>query len=73
MADEVRIGTPRQRTTITQEGTFEDYLDVEFFIGDARYTVEIPAAEFTPEAAEELVKKKATEILAIKGKKISSK
>lgn len=68
---EVRIGTPRQRTDISPEGKFFDYYEVEFFIDDARYTLAIPAKDYTAEVAEARVKEKAAEITAITGKTIS--
>jgi len=67
---EIRIGTPRSRTEITPEGTFAEYYEVEFFIGDARYTVNIPAEEFTAEAAEAKVRERAEQILGVKGKTV---
>lgn len=68
---EIRIGTPRSRTQITPEGKFEEYYEVEFFLDDARYTVTIPAKQFTAKAAEEAVKARAAELLALKDKKLS--
>jgi len=68
---EIRIGTPRSRTRITPEGTFEEYYEVEFFMDDARYTVQLLAEEFTAQVAEAQVRAKAAEIMAITGKAIS--
>lgn len=68
---EVIMGTTRSRTRITPEGTFEEYYEVEFFIDDARYRLEMSPVGFTAKAAEEEVKKKAAELLAVKGKKIA--
>ncbi|GAI11053.1 unnamed protein product [marine sediment metagenome] len=70
MAD-VIMGTTRSRTRITREGEFEEYYEVEFFIDDARYTLEMSPVGFTAKAAEEAVRKKAAELVAVKGKKIA--
>lgn len=69
--NEVVMGTVRSRTRITPEGTFEEYYEVEFFVDDARHTLEMSPKGFTAKKAEELVKKEAAELVAIKGKKIT--
>lgn len=66
----IRYGVPRQRTTINAEGQFEEYVEVEFFIDDARYTVKIPAEEFDAAAAKAVVEAKAAQILQITGKEV---
>lgn len=68
---EVKMGTVRSRTRITPEGEFEEFYEVEFFIDDARYTLEMSPKKFTAELAEAEVKKKAAELLKVKGKKIA--
>ena len=67
---ELTIGTPRSRVRITPEGEFEEYYEIEFFIAGARYTINIPASEFSAEAAEAKVKERAAEITALRGKVI---
>jgi len=69
-APEVRIGTVRSRTEITGEGTFAEYYDVEFFVDDARHKLRMSPEGWTAKAAEEAVKKKAAELIAVKGKKV---
>ena len=67
---EVTMGTTRSRTRITREGEFEEYYEVEFFVDDARHTLEMPPRDFTAAKAEAAVKKKAAELSAVKGKKL---
>ena len=67
---EVIMGTTRSRTRITREGEFEEYYEVEFFVDDARYTLELSPVKFTAKVAEEAVKKRAAELVAVKGKKL---
>lgn len=68
--NEVTMGVTRSRTRITPEGEFQEYYEIEFHIDDARYTLEMAPAKFTAKAAEEAVRKKAAELVAIRGKKI---
>lgn len=68
---EIRMGTVRSRTRITREGEFEEYYEVEFYVDDARYTLEMSPKDFTAKKAEELVKKRATELAAVKDKKVT--
>ena len=68
---EVTMGAVRERTEITPEGQFEKYLDVEFFVDDARHHLRMPVEKFSAKAAEEAVRVKATELAAVKGKKIT--
>jgi len=68
---EVVMGTVRSRTRITPEGEFEEYYEIEFFVDDARHTLEMSPKEYTAEKAEAAVKKRATELAAVKGKKIT--
>jgi len=68
---EVTVGTVRSRTRITREGQFEEYYEVEYFVDDARYTLEMSPEGFTALKTEEAVKKHAAEFVAIKGKKIT--
>ena len=68
---EIVMGTVRSRTRITREGEFEEYYEVEFFVDDARHTLEMSPRDYTAEKAEAAVKKRATELVAAKGKKIS--
>lgn len=68
---EVVMQTVRSRTRITPEGEFEEYYEVEFFVDDARHTLEMSPKEYTAEKAEAAVKKRATELAAVKGKKIT--
>ncbi len=67
----VVMGDVRSRTRITKEGEFEEYYEVEFYVDDARHKLEMSPANFTAEKAEAAVKKMATELTAVKGKKIS--
>ena len=67
---EVTMGTVRSRTRITREGEFEEYYEVEFFVDDARHTLEMSPKDFTAKKAEEVVKKRAAELGAVKGKKV---
>lgn len=67
---DVRIGQTRSRTRITPEGEFEEYYEVEFFVGDARHKAEISPVGFTAKKAEELVKARAAELIALQGKKV---
>lgn len=67
---EVTMGTVRSRTRITREGEFEEYYEVEFFVGDARHTLEMSPKDFSAKKAEELVTKRAAELVAVKDKKI---
>ncbi len=67
---EVVIGTVRSRTRITREGEFEEYYEVEFFVDDARHTLEMSPKDYTAEKAEAAVKKRATELAKVKGKKV---
>ena len=68
---EVVMGTTRSRTRITREGEFEEYYEVEYYVDDARFTLEMAPADYTAKAAEEAVRKKATELVAVKGKKLT--
>lgn len=68
---DVLMGIVRSRTRITPEGTFEEYYEVEFFIDDARHKLEMSPKDFTAEKAEKEVAKRAKELVAIQGKKIS--
>lgn len=68
---EVIMGTVRSRTRITPEGEFEEYYEVEFFVDDARHTLEMSPRDFTATKAEEMVKKAGAELAAVKGKKIT--
>ena len=68
---EVTMGTVRSRTRITREGEFEEYYEVEYFVDDARYTLEMSPKDFTAAKAEAAVKKRAAELLAVKGKKLT--
>lgn len=68
---EVVMGTVRSRTRITREGEFEEYYEVEFFVDDARHTLEMSPRDFTAKKAEEAVQKRAAELAAVKGKKIA--
>lgn len=68
---EVVMGTVRSRTRITREGEFEEYYEVEFFVDDARHTLAISPRDYTAEKAEAAVKKMATELAKVKGKKIT--
>ena len=68
---EITMGTVRSRTRITREGEFEEYYEVEYYIDDARYTLEMSPKDFTAVKAEALVKKAAAERAAVKGKKLT--
>lgn len=68
---EVRIGTVRTRTEITPEGTFEEFYDVEFFVGDARHRLRMSPVGWTAEAAEKAVKERAAELMAVQDKKLT--
>jgi len=68
----IRYGVPRQRTTIDAEGHFQEYLEVEFFLDDARYTVKIPSEEFDAAAAKAAVEAKVAQILQVTQKEIKS-
>ena len=68
---DVRIGQTRSRTRITPEGEFEEYYEVEFFVGDARHKLEMSPRDFTAKKAEELVRARATELIALQGKKVT--
>lgn len=68
---EIVMGTTRSRTRITREGEFEEYYEVEFFVDDARYTLEMSPRDFTAAKAEAAVKKRAAELAGVKGKKIT--
>ncbi len=68
---DVKIGQTRSRTRITPEGEFEEYYEVEFFVGDARHKLEISPVGFTAKKAEELVKARAAELIALQGKKVT--
>jgi len=67
---DIIMGTVRSRTRITREGEFEEYLEVEYFIGDARHTLEMSPVDFTAEKAEAAVKTAAAELVKVQGKKI---
>ena len=67
---EVIMGDTRSRTRITREGEFEEYYEVEFFVGDARHKIDMSPVDFTAAKAEAAVKKRAAELGAIKGKKV---
>ncbi len=67
---EVIMGTVRSRTRITREGEFEEYYEVEFFVDDARHTLEMSPRDYTAEKAEAAVKKRAGELAKVKGKKV---
>ena len=68
---EVTMGTVRSRTRITREGEFEEYYEIEFFVDDARHTLQMSPRDYTAEKAEAAVKKRATQLAAVKGKKIT--
>jgi hypothetical protein len=68
---DIIMGTVRERTDITQEGTFETYYDIEFFVDDARHHLRMSPEKYTAKAAEEAVAKAAAEFAAVKGKKIT--
>ncbi|GAI31334.1 unnamed protein product [marine sediment metagenome] len=68
---EVKIGTPRSRTEITPEGAFEEYIEVEFYIDDARHHLRMSPIGFTAKLAEEAVRARAAELVAIQDKKIT--
>jgi len=67
---EVRIGTPRRRTKITPEGEFVEIYEIEFFIEDARYSLEFPVFDFDPEKAEAKIIEEAKKLLRLKGKRL---
>lgn len=67
---DVRIGQTRSRTRITPEGEFQEYYEVEFFVGDARHKLEMSPVDFTAKKAEELVRARAAELIALQGKKV---
>lgn len=67
---DVTMGTVRSRTRITPEGEFEEYFEVEFFVDDAKHKLEMSPRDFTAEKAETMVKARAAELSAVKGKKI---
>lgn len=67
---DVKVGTVRSRTKITGEGTFEEYYEVEFFVGDARHKLAMSPDGWTAEKAEEAVRARAKELTAIQGKTI---
>jgi len=68
---DVLMGVVRSRTRITPEGEFQEYYEVEFMIGDAKYKLEMSPKDFTAEKAEKAVALKAKELLAIQGKKVT--
>lgn len=68
---EVTMGVVRERTEITPEGAFQKYLEVEFFVDDARHHLRMSPEKFTAKAAEEAVRVKAAELAAVIGKKVS--
>lgn len=68
---EVTMGTVRSRTRITKEGEFEEYYEVEFFVDDARHSLEMSPRDYTAEKAEAAVKKQAVQLASVKGKKIT--
>ena len=68
---DVKIGQTRSRTRITPEGEFEEYYEVEFFVGDARHKLEMSPRDFTAKKAEELVRARAAELIALQGKKVT--
>ena len=67
---DVKIGQTRSRTRITGEGEFQEYYQVEFFVGDARHKLEMSPEGFTAKKAEELVRARASELIALQGKKV---
>jgi len=69
-APEVRMGVVRSRTDIDDEGHFYEYYDIEFFVGDARHKLQMLPKDFTAAKAEEAVKKRAAELIAVQGKKV---
>jgi len=68
---DVTIGQTRSRTRITREGEFEEYYEVEFYVGDARHKLEVSPKGFSAKKAEELVTARAKELLALQGKSIT--
>lgn len=68
---EVLMGVVRSRTRITGEGDFQEYYEVEFSIDDAKYKLEMSPKGFTAEKAEEAVRERASEIVAVKDKKVT--
>lgn len=69
--NKVTIGKPYPRTRINRQGEFEEYYEVEYFVDDIRYTLEMPKEGFTSAKAEEAVKKAAAEIVNTSGKSIT--
>jgi len=67
---DVIMGNVRSRTRITPEGGFEEYYEVEFFVDDARHTLEMSPEAFTAAKAEAAVRIRAAELVAVKGKKL---
>jgi len=67
---EVTMGVVRSRTGIDGEGQFYDYYEVGFFINDARHKLTMSQEKFTAKAAEEAVKKRAAELIAVQNKKV---
>lgn len=69
MAD-VRISAVRERTRITEEGEFERYNEVIYFVNDAKHKLTMPTEGFTAKKAEEAVRKAAAEFVALTDKKV---
>lgn len=67
----ITMGQPRSRTRITREGEFEEYLEIEYFVNDARFTLNMDKEGYTAAKAEDAVKKAAAEICNTTGKTIT--
>ena len=65
---EIKIGVPRERTTITPEGRYKTRLEIPYMIGDANYAVLIDKEGATEESIEAAVRKDAKKIVGTTGK-----
>lgn len=68
---EIEIGTPRERTTITDEGRFKTRLEIPYTIGDAHYSTMVNKEGATSATIEAAVKEDAKAKVEVTGKKIT--
>ena len=68
---EIKIGTSRERTTITDEGRFKTRLEIPYTIGDAHYSVMIDKEGASPEVIEAAVREDARKFIGTEGKTLT--
>lgn len=68
---EVKLGTPRERTRINDEGHFVKMIEQPYSIGDANYSVVVKKEGATKESIEAAVKEDAKKFLGQSGRTLT--